>query len=191
MPDEMFESEDGEGEDGESDTDEKDELADKKLDSKSLEDAKETAEGKGAKKDKLDTTDLIKDPKKLLGGGSTTGLGGLGLGMGMGGEGEGEGGSEMDAIASMAMQYVYPILKPSFESQIRRATVTVMWTEGTAEKSFDVTQYLVAEQPIKLPDGSDPNAQNTGTDSTGSNNQPLPGTFPPATNLPFSPGNNR
>ena len=92
----------------------------------------------------------------------------------------------------MAMQYVYPILKPAFESQIRRATVTVMWKEGDAEQKFDVTQYLVADQPIKLPDGTDPNAQNqsglpgtgTGTGattgkSTGSNTQGQPGLFQP------------
>lgn len=201
MPDEMFESEDEEGEGGESGDDTKGELADEKLDSKSLEDAKEAADGADAKKDKLDATDLMKDPKKLLGGGSTTGLGGLGLGLG--GEDEAAGGSEMDAIASMAMQYVYPILKPSFESQIRRATVTVMWTEGTADKSFDVTQYLVAEQPIMLPDGSDPNAQNTGTDSTGttggqgtgrdstgSSNQSPKGLFPGSTNF-FGLGGNQ
>jgi hypothetical protein len=71
----------------------------------------------------------------------------------------------------MAMQYVYPILKPAFESQIRRATVTVMWKEGAAEQKFDVTQYLVAEQPIKLPDGTDPNAQ-SGTDSSSTGTGP-------------------
>ena len=41
-------------------------------------------------------------------------------------------------------------LKPSFESQIRRATVTVTWKEGSAEHSFDVTQYVVAAQPVPL-----------------------------------------
>jgi hypothetical protein len=60
-----------------------------------------------------------------------------------------------------------------------------MWKEGSAEQQFDVTQYLVAEQPIKLPDGTeDPNAQNqsgTGTSSgtrTGSNTSTQPGLFP-------------
>lgn len=51
-------------------------------------------------------------------------------------------------IGAMAMQQVYPILKPAFEAQIRRATVTVHWKEGSADKSFDVTQYLVAENGV-------------------------------------------
>jgi general secretion pathway protein I len=101
---------------------------------------------------KLDPAEIMKDPSKLLSGKS-------------GPDGEGGAAPDMDAIASMAMGFIYPILKPSFESQIRRATVTVTWNEGSAEKSFDVTQYLVAEQPIRLPDGTDPNQQE-GTDST-------------------------
>jgi hypothetical protein len=43
---------------------------------------------------------------------------------------------------------VFPILKPSFEQQIRRVTVTVRWKEGSKEHTFDVTQYVVADQPI-------------------------------------------
>jgi len=61
----------------------------------------------------------------------------------------------MSGMASMALSYAFPILKPSFEEQIRRATVTVRWTEGQNPLSFDVTQYLVAEQP-KLPDSNNP-----------------------------------
>jgi general secretion pathway protein I len=58
------------------------------------------------------------------------------------------GGGELDAIASIALQHVYPVLKPSFEAQIRRATVTVRWKEGSSDHDFDVTQYLVSETPI-------------------------------------------
>lgn len=57
------------------------------------------------------------------------------------------GGGAMDGVAMMAMELAYPVLKPSFEAQIRRATVTVTWKEGSREHGFDVTQYLVAEQP--------------------------------------------
>ena len=205
MPDQMFEPEEGEenaaDSDGDPKTDSSDKpdpkVADTKLDRKGAKEFLNSTEGS---KTKLDAAELLKDPKKLLGGGSTPSVGGLGLGLGMGGDEEGEaGGGEMDAIASMAMQYVYPILKPSFESQIRRATVTVFWKEGDAQKSFDVTQYLVAEQPIKLPDGSDPNALNeqqdsTGTDSTrqgsgpgkaitGGNTNQQPGLFGPRTDF--------
>jgi general secretion pathway protein I len=59
-------------------------------------------------------------------------------------------GGGMGGIASMAMGMIYPMLKPAFESQIRRATVTIRWKEGSVEHSFDVTQYLVADQPVQL-----------------------------------------
>ena len=201
MPDEMFEPEEGAngekaddkdsehgkdgadkdktGKDTKSGTDSKTGSDGKKgSDGKSTTDVLKEAIGSAKGSKKLDPTELLKDPKKLLGGGSTPGGAAMGMGAAMGlgsgtGSGSGSGSDEeggppdMDAIASMAMQYVYPILKPSFESQIRRATVTVMWNEGSAAKKFDVTQYLVAEQPIQIP-GLDPNAQNTTGTGTGS-----------------------
>ncbi|HKP60506.1 MAG TPA: type II secretion system protein [Polyangiales bacterium] len=198
MPDAMFEQEEGgegnaEGDKDKDDKDKDDKSKEAKADGKSAKDAIDGSE-KGDKKKKLDPAELLKDPKKLLGGGSAmVGMGSQFGGGPMGGsEDEGEGAPDMDAIASMAMQYVYPILKPSFESQIRRATVTVMWKEGDAEQKFDVTQYLVADQPIKPPDGTDPNAQNqsglpgTGTGTgkiTGSNNSTQPGLFGGSTNF--------
>jgi len=63
-------------------------------------------------------------------------------------------GGGMDGIASMALSYTYPVLKPSFEAQIRRATVTVHWKEGSIDHQFDVTQYLVSDQPIVVPDAN-------------------------------------
>ncbi len=48
-------------------------------------------------------------------------------------------------IAQATMSFIYPVLKPTLEEQIRRATVTVRWHEGQSAQSFDVTQYLVAE----------------------------------------------
>ena len=64
------------------------------------------------------------DPNQVLSGGGTSG------------------------VASAALGLVFPVLKPSFEQQIRRATVTVHWKEGSVEHSFDVTQYMVSDQPI-------------------------------------------
>jgi general secretion pathway protein I len=100
---------------------------------------------------KEDPKDVLSgDPSRFLAGGS---------------------GKEVDGITAMAMQFVYPVLKPAFQSQIRRATVTVSWDEGNAHKKFDVTQYLVAEQPVPLT--MDPNNPNqllgagTGTGTTG------------------------
>jgi general secretion pathway protein I len=58
------------------------------------------------------------------------------------------GGGDTGGLAAMAMGYVFPILKPAFEQQIRRATVTVQWREGDSPKELDVTQYLVSQTPI-------------------------------------------
>lgn len=67
-------------------------------------------------------------------------------------------------LGAMAMQQVFPILKPAFEAQIRRATVTIHWQEGSGDKSFDVTQYLVAENGVPPDLG---NQMGTGTTGTG------------------------
>jgi general secretion pathway protein I len=88
-------------------------------------------------------------------------------------------GGATDGLAAMAMGYVFPILKPAFEQQIRRATVVVQWREGEAQKEFDVTQYLVSPTPITAPTegetGSDPNAaggQTQGGPASGSSTVP-------------------
>jgi general secretion pathway protein I len=60
------------------------------------------------------------------------------------------GGADTSGITSMALGFVFPILKPSFEQQIRRATVTVHWKEGSSDHSFDVTQYMVSDQAIAI-----------------------------------------
>ena len=52
-----------------------------------------------------------------------------------------------DMVSQIALQFVFPILKPQLEEQVRRARVTVRWHEGDREQEFDVSQYLVAEQP--------------------------------------------
>lgn len=56
---------------------------------------------------------------------------------------------ESGNLAMMALQLGYPILKPFFEEQVRRATVSVKWTEGGKERGFDVIQFLVSEQPAR------------------------------------------
>jgi general secretion pathway protein I len=57
-------------------------------------------------------------------------------------------------LAVLALQLGFPILKPFLEEQVRRATVTVRWKEGPSERGFDVTQYLVAEQPATVDDAT-------------------------------------
>jgi general secretion pathway protein I len=128
---------------------------------------KDGADGKS--KGKTDKNGPSKqDPKDLLSGDPTRFL-------------TGSGGGDVDGITAMAMQFVYPVLKPAFQSQIRRATVTVSWPEGHGEKSFDVTQYVVAEQPVPLAtDPNDPNAL-LGAGATGTGSTSTTGTGSPAT----------
>ncbi|MGB5701571.1 MAG: hypothetical protein WBM48_02025, partial [Polyangiales bacterium] len=60
-------------------------------------------------------------------------------------------------LTTMALEIGFPILKPFFEEQVRRATVAVRWKEGPSERGFDVVQFLVSEQIA----ASDPNAADT------------------------------
>ena len=91
-------------------------------------------------------------------------------------------------LASMALGYVFPILKPAFEQQIRRATVVVQWREGNSPKEFDVTQYLVSPTPITVPTegetGNDPNAAGaqTGSQSAGGGTRQSGSTTRPVAN---------
>ena len=55
---------------------------------------------------------------------------------------------EAGNLATLALQIGFPILKPFFEEQVRRATVRIRWKEGPDERGFDVTQYLVSETPV-------------------------------------------
>lgn len=56
-------------------------------------------------------------------------------------------GGGVGELAGIAMSLAYPVLKPSFEEQVRRATVTISWAEGERRPSFDVVQFLVSDQP--------------------------------------------
>ena len=53
-------------------------------------------------------------------------------------------------ITQMALQYVYPLLQPTIEEQVRRVDVTIEWKEGNQPKSFSVVQYLVASNPTPI-----------------------------------------
>lgn len=88
--------------------------------------------------------------------------------------------SAMGGFAGMAMSYVFPILKPALEEQVRRATVTVSWNEGTRPLSFDVTQYMVAEQPTQAGNPLAPGGTGIGTPTqpaAGSPQAPTSGFF--------------
>lgn len=87
-----------------------------------------------------------------------------------------------DGMAELAISLAFPVLKPSIEEQVRRAKVTVMWTEGERELSFDVFQYLVAEQGAapdaaavdqaieQISAGGNAGNNNAGNNNAGNNN---------------------
>lgn len=83
---------------------------------------------------------------------------GVPLGVGMDAE-DALGGAALGGMGAMAMEFALPVLKPFFESQIRSAVVQVHWREGSAEKSFEVVQYLVSD--VGVPPG-DPDDQAAG-----------------------------
>jgi len=90
------------------------------------------------------------DPASALGVPLTGPLGALGGLMGSGGD-SGEG----DPMASMVMEFAFPIMKPLIEEQVRRATVTVKWKEGSSEQKLDVVQFLVNELPLVVDEPED------------------------------------
>ena len=116
------------------------------------------------------------------------GLPGLGASSGSGmGAGMGAMPGSMDGLASMALTMVYPGIKPMLEASIRRVTVSVVWYEGSRERTFDVAQYVTnPQQGGMLPGmpGYDPAAAMAGALG-------LPGASPSsAPGSPVSPQNN-
>jgi general secretion pathway protein I len=89
-------------------------------------------------------------------------------------------GGDSGGLAAMALGYVFPILKPSFEAQIRRATVVVKWKEGESPHELDVTQYLVSPTPIEMPTDGPTEGDGTGT---GTGTATGTGTGPSGTNI--------
>ena len=53
-------------------------------------------------------------------------------------------------ITQLALQYVYPLLQPTIEEQVRRVDVTIQWQEGDRPKSFNVVQYLVSPNAVPV-----------------------------------------
>jgi hypothetical protein len=56
----------------------------------------------------------------------------------------------MDALGGMLQlvgTFVYPQLKTIYETNARRITLTVAWTQGSKEYSFEVVQWYVNPQP--------------------------------------------
>jgi general secretion pathway protein I len=75
-------------------------------------------------------------------------LGGAGLDFDAGLQGLGQGlqssfgGAGAQGLLSMVFSIVYPSLKPLLETAIRRITVDITWKEGSADRTFTLTQYV-------------------------------------------------
>lgn len=95
------------------------------------------------------------------------------------------GGAGGDAVGSMAIQYAFPIIRPAIEEQVRRAQVIVRWGEGESERSFDVVQYLVADQSSQNPAQPGQTGQ---PGQPGAGGTTAGGATPPRINLPTPPG---
>lgn len=54
----------------------------------------------------------------------------------------------IDGLIGMAMSFIYPDLKPMFESGARRVTVTVHWADGKIDRTLEVMQWVTSPAPI-------------------------------------------
>lgn len=105
-------------------------------------------------KDTEDEEDLGKDTATKLGEGEDPSS--LSPDLFLSGKGTSSNAVAQDALASAAFEYVFPILKPAVEEQVRRATVQVKWKEGDKEQTLELVQYLVNEQRSALTPGAIP-----------------------------------
>jgi len=81
----------------------------------------------------------------------------------------------MDPIGSMVMGMAFPVMKPAIEEGVRRASVRVLWKEGDKEQEFELTQFLVSEQQLLMPESEDADG---GTPTGPSPSPAPPGTSP-------------
>jgi general secretion pathway protein I len=89
-------------------------------------------------------------------------------------------------IESMAMTFVYPMLKPMLEASIRKLTVKVSWHEGTQNRDITIMQYVT--RPMKPPPTLAAGASSAGgspLDSLFGGANPLGGALPGA--APMAP----
>lgn len=70
-----------------------------------------------------------------------------GLGDIAGALGGAAGADALSGMLQMVGTFVYPALKSIFETNTRKVTLTVTWTEGQKEFSFDVAQWVTNPKP--------------------------------------------
>ncbi|MCB9667486.1 MAG: type II secretion system protein [Myxococcales bacterium] len=51
-------------------------------------------------------------------------------------------------FTQLALQYVYPLLAPTIEEQVRRVEIAIEWKEGTRKQSFSLVQYMVSPNTV-------------------------------------------
>jgi len=91
-----------------------------------------------------------------------------------------------DAIGSYAVQFAWPVIRPSIEEQVRRASVRVIWGPDDYERTVEVSQYLVGNPPDDGSGGGPPPggigspASNTGTAARTAAGVAVPGIGTPA-----------
>lgn len=74
----------------------------------------------------------------------------------------------MGGIASMAMSFVYPSLKLLFEASTRRIVVTVIFREGTKERSIEVAQWFtIPQKGVSSDEDLLPSDPSSGSSSSG------------------------
>lgn len=104
-------------------------------------------------------------------------MGAMGGGSTGGGSGSlsGSGAPSPREMAGTLLTTVYPTIKPMLEGAIRKLTVTVRWSEGSREYSFDVVEY-VTNPGQTLPSGDLLNQlQNQAGGATGTGSGAGPG----------------
>ncbi len=104
-----------------------------------------------------------------IGGDSAGGMGDIAGAMGAAG-----GMEALSGMLQMVGTFVYPQLKTIFETNARRISLTVTWTQGSKEYSFDVVQWYVNPQPslptnelLDAAQGGLQGASSSGTTSSG------------------------
>ncbi|APR82077.1 Hypothetical protein A7982_07426 [Minicystis rosea] len=73
----------------------------------------------------------------------------------------------MGGLASLAMSFVYPSLKLVFEASTRRITTTIIFREGTKERTIDVVEWFTMPQKGMTVDDQAADSSSTSTSSGG------------------------
>ncbi len=96
----------------------------------------------------------------------------------------GTAGGITDGITQLVMSIVYPDLKSVFEAGTRKVTITVLWSEGSRQRTFEITQWVTNAKAAgiigAIPSAEAPDDPSTGTaGGTKTGNTKDPNAFAP------------